>query len=269
MKSFKDKTVVITGGATGIGFALAKQFAADGAKIVIGEPREERLKQAADELAGTGAEVFTQVLDVSDAKSVESFADFAWQQCGSVHVLINNAGVGLGVRPIMDVSLEDLHRLFGVNFFGVWHGSTIFGKRMIEQGEPAAIYNLGSENSLFNAMPRMAAYIASKHAVRGLTEALRDELPDFIDVGLIIPGFVKSEMTPPPFGDFAMEADAFAEKVMQQIRDGAFYIVGHAYNIERVKPIHEEIERAYATYAPRYEGDEEYDVRTLVARFMD
>ncbi len=267
MLSFRDKTVVITGGATGIGFALAKRFGADGAKVVIGEPRRDRLDDALAALAGLGVEADAMTMDVTDPASVAAFADFAWDRRGAVHLLINNAGVGLGPKRMTDLPLKDVRRVFDVNFFGVWHGAAEFGRRMVEQGEPAAIYNTGSENSFFNAMPKMAAYIASKHAVRGLTEAMREEFPDFITIGLICPGFVKSEMTPPPFGDLAMDADLFAEKAVEQIRAGAFYVVTHACNMDRIKPVHDEIEAAYARYAPRYDGDDAFDVRTLAARF--
>lgn len=265
MKSFKDKTVVITGGATGIGFGLAKRFGTEGAKIVIGEPRQDRLDEAITVLKALGIEASDMVMDVSDPESVEAFADFAFATYGAVHVLINNAGIAIPRAPIVDVPLDDLHRLMNVNFFGVWHGAAIFGKRMIEQGEPAAIYNLASENSFFNAVTKSAAYIASKHAVRGLTEAMRDEFPDFIQVGMIVPGFVASEMTRGS-EQFAMDADTFAEKVVEQIRAGEFYVVTHSYNAVRIKPIHNRIEEAYARNAPRYEGDEEYDVPTLLAR---
>lgn len=267
MTSYKGKTVAITGGATGIGFALAKRFGAEGANIVIGEPRQGRLDQAIAALSGLGVEARAQVLDVTEPDSVEAFADFAWNAFGAVHLLINNAGVGLGMRSLVKLPLEDMRRVFDVNVFGVWHGAASFGRRMIEAGQPAAIYNVGSENSFFNAAPKTAAYIASKHAVRGLTEALREDMPDFITVGLICPGFVHTEMTRGPFGQFAMDADTFAEKVVEQIRAGEFYVVTHSYNIERIRPVHEEIEAAYARYAPRHEGDEEHDVRTLMARY--
>lgn len=265
MESFKDKTVVITGGATGIGFGLAKRFGAEGAKIVIGEPRQARLDAAIADLNALGIQAAAMVMDVSDPGSMDAFADFAVRTFGPVHVLINNAGISIPRAPMVDVPLEDLHRLMNVNFYGVWHGAALFGKRMIEQGEPAAIYNLASENAFFNAVTNSAAYIASKHAVRGLTEAMRDEFPDFIQVGMIVPGFVASEMTRGS-EQFAMDADTFAEKVIEQIRAGEFYVVTHAYNIVRIKPIHDKIEDAYARNAPRYEGDEEYDVPTLLAR---
>jgi NAD(P)-dependent dehydrogenase (short-subunit alcohol dehydrogenase family) len=265
MDSFKDKTVVITGGATGIGFGLAKRFGSEGAKIVIGEPRQSKLDEALQALKNLGIEAAAMVMDVTDAESMAAFADFAWDTYGGVHVLINNAGIGLGRKPMVDVAIEDLHKVMNVNFFGVWHGAAVFGKRMIAQGEPAAIYNLASENAFFNAIKNSAPYIASKHAVRGLTEAMRDEFPDFIKVGMIVPGFVASDMTKGS-EQFAMDADTFAEKVVEQIRTSEFYVVTHSYNIVRIKPIHDEIEAAYERNAPRYEGDEEYDVPTLIAR---
>jgi NAD(P)-dependent dehydrogenase (short-subunit alcohol dehydrogenase family) len=265
MDSFKDKVVVITGGATGIGFGLAKRFGKEGAKIVIGEPRQAQLETALADLNALGIEASTMVMDVTDPKSMEAFADFAWDTYGGAHVLINNAGIAIGRNAMVDIPLEDLHRLMNVNFFGVWHGAATFGKRMIEQGEPAAIYNLASENAFFNAVQKSAPYIASKHAVRGLTEAMRDDFPDFIQVGMIVPGFVASDMTKGS-EQFAMDADTFADKVVEQIRAGEFYVVTHSYNMVRIKPIHDAIEAAYERNAPRYDGDDEYDVPTLIAK---
>ncbi|MEO0881563.1 MAG: SDR family oxidoreductase [Pseudomonadota bacterium] len=268
MGDFKDKCIVITGGATGIGFALAKAFGAEGAKIVIGEPRQEKLKEAAAKLSDLGIEAATMVMDVTDPESVEAFANFAWATYGPVDGLINNAGVSQIAASVTTTPLEDLRRVFDVNLFGVWHGSAIFGERMEREGKPAFIYNVGSENSFFTAAPGIAAYVASKHAVRGLTEAMREEFPDFITVGLICPGFVRSDMTHSALGEMAMDADEFAGKVIAQIRAREFYVVTHAYNVERFRPIHDEIEAAYATYAPRYDGDDEYDVRTAIKKFM-
>lgn len=263
--NYSGKTIVITGGATGIGFALAKAFGHEGANIVIGEPRDDKLDEAANSLSGLGIQVSTMVMDVTDAASVERFADFAWSTYGGVDLLINNAGIALPRAAITDIDVKDLRRLFDVNFFGVWHGAASFGLRMIDRGKPAAIYNVASENAFFNAVQKSAPYIASKHAVRGLTEAMRDDFPDFIKVGMIIPGFVASDMTA-GLEAFAMDADRFASKVIEQINAGGFYIVTHSYNIEHIRPIHAEIERAYAENAPRYDGDEKYDVQLLIEK---
>ncbi|WP_299327080.1 SDR family oxidoreductase [Parasphingopyxis sp.] len=266
MDNFAGKTVVITGGATGIGFALAKAFGADGANIVIGEPRENRLKEAVSALGEQGIDARYMVMDVTDPASVEAFADFAWDAYGAVHVLINNAGISIPQAPVAEVPLKNAHAVFDVNFFGVWHGCAIFGKRMIDQGTDAAIYNLASENAFFTAVGNSAAYVASKHAVMGMTEAFREEMPDHIRVGTIFPGFVQSEMSPPEVQKFAMDADHFAEIVLKQIRAGEDFIVSHAYNIEHIEARYERLARAFATYAPRYEGDDEFDVPTLVAK---
>lgn len=262
MEKFTDKTVVITGGATGIGFALARQFGADGANIVIAEPREVRLKEAVEKLEGEGITARYFVCDVTRPEQVEALADFAWGAFGAVHVLVNNAGISMRQRPMTEVRLDKLRALFDVNFFGVWHGAATFGRRFIEQGVPAAIYNLGSENAFFSAVPNSAAYVASKHAVHGLSVALREEMPDFITVGMICPGWVATELVDKRLHPLAMDADRFAAIVMQQVRAGEFYIVSHAYNMEHITARYEEVSKAYATYAPRYAGDEEYDVRT-------
>ena len=197
MKNLKNKVIAITGGATGIGFALAKTLGSEGAKIVIGEPRKEKLLQAVDNLKDMGIEAFEAYLDVTDLKSVEDFAEFTIKCFGRVDMLINNAGIA-GARGRIDkVDVVEAKKIFDVNFFGVWHGCAVFSKKMIEQGTKSAIYNLGSENSLFIAVPKSVAYVASKHSVFALSESLRNDLPDFIHVGTILSLIHISEPTRP------------------------------------------------------------------------
>lgn len=264
MKLYENSTIIITGGATGIGFGFAQKFGKNGATIIIGEPRQDKLGQAISVLRAEGIDAHSHPLDVTQLDSVEAFADFAFSQKHPVKIVINNAGVSMRPTPMTRQPIEQVRALFDVNFFGVWHGCSIFGKKLIAQNTPAAIYNIGSENSFFTAAPNIAAYVASKHAVRGLTEAMQEEMPDHISVGLICPGFVQSELTPPPFGDLAMNTEQFIDMAYEQIEAGEFYIVSHAYNIERIRPIHDNIESAYQTYAPRYDGDIKYDVRYLI-----
>jgi short-subunit dehydrogenase len=111
-----------------------------------------------------------------------------------------------------------------------------------------------------------AAYVSSKHAVLAITEALQEEVPEFIEVGLICPGFVRSELGDEGAMEFAMDTDKYTSIAMEQIKNGEFYIVSHAYNIVRINDRHDRIEKAYQRYAPRYEGDEEFDVRTLLEK---
>ena len=262
MQDFDGKVVVITGGATGIGFALAKQFAEHGARIVLAARRRERLDEAAATLSASGAEARVFECDVTRRDQVEALADFAWGEFGRVDVIVNNAGVLPTLSPVIETNQDDVQRVFDVDFFGVWNGVSVFGKRFVAQETPAAIYNVGSENCFFSAVPRGGGYVAAKHAVLAMTEALREELPGHVEVGLICPGLVRSELG--DVTDDGMDTDEFAASAMTQILAGEFLIVSHAYNIVRIRARYEEIEAAYARYAPRYEGDDEFDVRTLM-----
>jgi NAD(P)-dependent dehydrogenase (short-subunit alcohol dehydrogenase family) len=264
MQDFNGKVVVITGGATGIGFALAKQFAQQGARLVIAGIQRDRLEEAARALSSKTEQVEITECDVTDRAQVDGLANFAWEKCGRVDVIVNNAGVGPIPSTVIDAKPEDVQSVLNVNLFGVWNGVSIFGRRFIEQGTPAAIYNVGSENSFFNAIPEGAGYVLSKHAVLAMTVALREELPKHIEVALICPGLVRSELAKET--QEGMDTDQYAELVMKQIKAGEFYIVSHAFNMVRIKARWNEIEAAFNQYAPRYEGDVEFDVRTLGAK---
>ncbi|MGF6771838.1 NAD(P)-dependent dehydrogenase (short-subunit alcohol dehydrogenase family) [Paraburkholderia sp. GAS199] len=264
MKDFNGKVVVITGGATGIGFALAKQFAKKGAQLLIAAIQMKRLEEAKEKLSPLTSRVEIFECDVTKREQVEALAAYAWEKFGHVDVIVNNAGVGPIPSKVIDAKYEDVQSVLAVNLFGVWNGVSVFGKRFIAQGTPAAIYNVGSENSFFNAIPEGAGYEISKHGVLAMTVALREELPKHVEVALICPGLVLSELAKET--QEGMPTDKYAEIVMNQIVAGEFYIVSHAFNFVRISARWREIEAAFAKYAPRYEGDVEYDVRTIGAR---
>ncbi|MDR5760867.1 SDR family NAD(P)-dependent oxidoreductase [Caballeronia sp. LZ035] len=264
MQDFNGKVVVITGGATGIGFALARQFGQQGAQLLIAGMNPARLEHAAKELAGHASRVEIFECDVTDRNQVEALADFAWGKFKHVDVIVNNAGVGPVPSSVIDARPEDVQSVLAVNLFGVLHGVSVFGKRFIAQKTPCAIYNVGSENAFFNAIPEGAGYVASKHAVLAVTVALREEAPDFMDVALICPGLVRSELAKET--QEGMDTDKYAAIVMKQIKAGEFYIMSHAYNFVRISARWREVEAAFTKYAPRYEGDIEFDVRTLGAK---
>ncbi len=269
MKNFNDKVVVITGGATGIGFGFAKAFGLEGAKLVLSARRENRLQEAVAKLNKLGVEASYFCADVTKMEEVEALADFAWNTYGKVDVIINNAGMMVPHSPAVFMPLEHFHAIFNVNYFGVVMGSQVFGRRFIEQETPAAIYNIGSENSLFHGTPLNGAYVGTKHAVYALTHSLREELPEFIDVSLICPGFVMSELGPEENMQHGMPTDEFIEKAMPQLKANEFFVVTHAYNMERIEHKHQILKEAYQKYAPRYEGDVRYDVRTVVKPILE
>jgi NAD(P)-dependent dehydrogenase (short-subunit alcohol dehydrogenase family) len=262
MQSYTDKVVVITGSGSGIGFALAKRFGLDGAKVVVSDVSSEHVQAAIADLGELGVDVAGCACDVTSRSEVEALADFARSTHGSVDVLVNNAGIGQVPTPLLDVDLEDFRRVHEVNLYGVLNGIQVFGRIFLEQGTPAGIYNLGSENSIYPCVPMSHAYVSSKHAVLAVTELLAEELPDFVEVALIMPGLVDSAMTRQFFR--GMNTDEFASKVMTQLKAGEFYVVSHAYNRVRLEERYAGIAAAYDKYAPRYEGDDEYDIRTLV-----
>jgi NAD(P)-dependent dehydrogenase (short-subunit alcohol dehydrogenase family) len=268
MMQYSGKTAVITGGATGIGLALAKQLGTAGARIILFEPREHVLGEAADTLKSLGIDAKYFAGDVTDAAAVEALADYAWAENGRGDIIINNAGIGGPRGGVLDTDLAEARALYDVNFWGVWNGIQAFGRRYRADGLPAAIYTTASENALFNAAPfGGGAYVSGKHAVYGLMDVLRREVAVKADManialGVIIPGWVATALS----RNIGMDADQFAANIFAQMQAGEYYLVSHAYNIVRLRERIAELEAAYARYAPRYDGDEEYDVQLYYAR---
>ncbi len=194
MQEFENKVVVITGGAAGIGFAMAKRFAAEGARLVLADINEDGVRQAADDLAAeTGAEVLAVVTDVSKAESVQDLARATLDRFGAVDVLINNAGIGVS-DSTWDTSIADWEFTLGVNVWGVIHGVRTFVPIMRERGEEAYVVNTASLAGL-GTVPTLGAYCASKHAVVGLTEALHLELRVLespVRAAVLCPSFVNT-----------------------------------------------------------------------------
>jgi NAD(P)-dependent dehydrogenase (short-subunit alcohol dehydrogenase family) len=248
--AFAGKVAVITGGGSGIGAALGRALAAAGGRVL-----------AAD-VAGDG--VFP--CDVTRPEALEALADEAWERFGRVDLLVNNAGIGLGGKRLAEMSLEDARQVFEVNFWGVWHGCRAFAPRLAAQDHASAIYNVASENALFCAVKRSAAYIATKHAVLGLTESLREDLPAHVHAGTIIPGWVGTPINPEAIRNHAMDADRYAAIIVPQLLARERFVVSHAYNAVRMHERIGAIDDAFARNAPRYDGDEEYDVRLYIER---
>ncbi len=203
---------------------------------------------------------------MSDLAQVEALAATAFNRLGRVDLVFNNAGVGGPRGKLWDVEPEVARAHFDVNFWGVWHGCRAFAPRLAEQASPSAIYNTGSENSLFCAMPHSAAYIAAKHAVLGLTENLREDLPGHVHAGLVIPGWVHTAIGPDAVMRHGMAVEEFAGIIVPQMLARERFVVAHAYNTVRIHERIDALDAAYAAHAPRYAGDDEYDVRAVIAR---
>ncbi|WP_136415650.1 SDR family oxidoreductase [Herbaspirillum sp. ST 5-3] len=172
LKKVSDQIIVITGATSGIGLTTARQAAERGAKIVLVARNEDALKQLTFELSKKGSEAIYVVADVGIEEDVRRVAQAAIERFGGFDTWVNNAGVAIFGRN-EDVSVEDQHRLFQTNFWGVVYGSLIAAEHLKQRG--GALINLGSEVSDC-ALPLQGIYSASKHAVKGFTDSLRMEL---------------------------------------------------------------------------------------------
>src|SRR5690242_8294499 len=171
MRDFRNAVVVITGAGSGIGRALSQQFAAGGAELALADVNSAALEATRSLLAN--AKAATYEVDVADAGSVEAFARKVRQDFGRATILVNNAGVAL-YGSFEELALAEFEWLFRINFWGVIHGCKFFLPLLKEQKE-ARIVNTSSVFGLI-APPGQTAYGASKYAIRGFSESLREEL---------------------------------------------------------------------------------------------
>jgi NAD(P)-dependent dehydrogenase (short-subunit alcohol dehydrogenase family) len=258
MDPFSGRVAVITGGAGGIGMALARAFAARGAKLVLADIDEAALARSAAELRGGGATVHTVRADVGDRAEVDALADATHRQYGAVHIVCNNAGIAL-FGEIAQATHKDWEYTMRVNFWGVAHGVEVFVPRLIAQGDGGHIVNTASMAGLVG-MQWLGLYCASKFAVVGLTEALNRELaPHGIGVSVLCPMIVQTNINanslrmrpatlrnpghtdaPPDIEDGTMvgsviQPDEVARRVVRAIERKDLYILTHAEQREILK----------------------------------
>lgn len=193
MQSFEDKVAVITGAASGIGKALAIQLAVLGTRVAIADVNEDKLRQTTEEILQQGGQVSWHVVDVSNRTATYDFADAVISQYGAVHIVINNAGVALSNVTVENLAYEDLEWILGVNLWGVIYGTKAFLPHLLRQRQ-ANLVNISSTFGL-TASGKAAAYSTSKFAVRGFTEALRQELRGTsVSVMVVFPGGIRTDV---------------------------------------------------------------------------
>jgi NAD(P)-dependent dehydrogenase (short-subunit alcohol dehydrogenase family) len=189
LKSLDRQVIVITGASSGIGLATARRAARKGAKLVLAARSVEDLNELVGEIRGKGGDALAVQADVGVEEDVHHIAAEAVGAFGGFDTWVNNAGVSI-YGPALDIATDDMRRLFETNFWGVVYGSRAACEHLRRRG--GALINIGSEVS-DKAAPLQAAYSASKHAVKGWTDALRMELEYQaapISVTLIKPGAI-------------------------------------------------------------------------------
>ena len=265
MQDLKGKVAVITGAASGIGYAVAERFVAEGLKVVLADVDDAALARATDRLRSRGATVLAARTDVSRGEDVEALARQTLAEFGAVDVLFNNAGV-LALESSWETTVADWQWLLGVNLWGVIHGIRVFVPIMLRQGTPGHIVNTGSSAGLTTGA-FMGAYNVSKHGVVALSENLYRELMTIgapIGVSVLCPGLVKTQLfdsdrnRPAALqnestagrhpaaqaleGSFrdslttrAVTPAAVADAVLAAIRENHFYIFTHADTKDAVR----------------------------------
>ncbi len=172
LKPLDQQVIVITGASSGIGLCTAESAAKQGAVIVLAARSGDTLDAVVDRISGAGGRCVSVTCDVANRADVRKVADAAVAHFGRIDTWVNNAGLAIYGR-LDEVSEEDSRRLFDVNFWGVVHGSLVALPHLKKQG--GALINIGSEVSEA-AVPILGMYVASKHAVKGFTDALRIEV---------------------------------------------------------------------------------------------
>jgi NAD(P)-dependent dehydrogenase (short-subunit alcohol dehydrogenase family) len=252
MEQLAGKVAVITGGASGIGLALAHRLAAEEVRLVLLDIEQAALETAEQGLREAGATVLAIPTDVSSGASVDAAAARAREAFGIAHIIVNNAGVAGGTGPMWTLSESDWAWTLSVNLWGVIHGIRAFLPPLLASGEPGHVVNTASISGL-TSHPWMGPYTATKHAVVAMSEVLAKELElarAKVGVSVLCPGFVKtaisrSERNRPAehrekrapsanlgnimqqLVDAGVSAASIAERVVEAIREPRFYILTH------------------------------------------
>ena len=271
--SLAGKVSVITGGASGIGRALAEAMLAKGMQVMIADIEADRLAQVAAELGVPGVQT-----DVSDPDQVASLAARAVETFGTVHLLCNNAGIG-PMAPFVDLTLRDWQWMLDVNVRGVVHGITHFLPILRANAEGGHILNTGSMASMM-PVPTLATYCTAKYGIMGLSEVLAMEMAadgGKIGVTVLCPGPVSTDLGSSTrnrpahlagnLSDVILEdSEQFKDAVVDwitparaaqiaidAIERGDFYAITHPGMWPEVKARHDAIETAFADEAARRE----------------
>ncbi|EPA97645.1 MULTISPECIES: SDR family oxidoreductase [Pseudomonas] len=229
MLNIKDKVIAITGASSGIGEAAARLLASQGAKVVLGARRTDRLEKIAGDINACGGRAEFRALDVTDRKDVQDFIDFAVTCFDRVDVLVNNAGV-MPLSKLEALKVDEWDRMIDVNIRGVLHGIAATLPLMQRQ-RTGQIINIASIGA-YAVSPTAAVYCATKYAVRAISEGLRQEVGGNIRVTVIAPGVTESELAESisdeggraemkEFRKIAISADAIARAITYAIEQPA------------------------------------------------
>ena len=213
MKDVNGKVAFITGGGSGIGMWMATAFLKAGIKVVIGDLQGERVKKVEAKLREISDDVRSVQVDTASMESLENAANEVEAAFGNIHILCNNAGVGGGGK-ILDVPMENWHKLMDVNLWGVLHGIKVFLPRMLKHGEGGHVVNTSSFSGIVGH-DSQSNYGTSKFAIVGMSEFLRNDMQnESVSVSVLCPHIVDTPIFYPDLADADEEAIAERKKKM-------------------------------------------------------
>lgn len=193
MKRFAGRTVIVTGGGSGIGEASARAFFDEGACVVVADANEQAATSVADSL-GDSIRARAAAVDVSDRIQVDALMAATFERLGRLDVLVNSAGIR-GVGSVMDAEAEQWRRVHAINLDGTLNTMQAFSRLVSKAGKSGAIVNLSSVAGIIG-VPNRAAYVSSKHAVSGITREMAIECGKLgIRVNAVAPGMIRTPMT--------------------------------------------------------------------------
>jgi len=232
MKRLEGRVAVITGSASGIGFAIADRLAKEGSRLVMTDIDAAALATASAQVRASGAEVETVQLDVRDPAGVERVAAFTVERFGALHVAVNNAGI-VNRGLVWELSTEDWQRVLDINLWGVVHGCRYFVQRILETAEEGHVVNVASMAAVL-PQDRLGPYTVAKHGVLGLSDVLRADLAAVdapVGVSVVMPGRIRTAMNPIGTVDPATVAD----NVVDAMRNGRPYVFTDHHSAEDVR----------------------------------
>ena len=264
MRDLNGKVAFVTGGGSGIGFGMVRNFLAEGMKVAVADVNDDRLTEVREALSGSNS-IHLLKVDVSDRDQLRAAAREAIDVFGNIHVLCNNAGVG-GGGSADDPDFDAWDRALSINLGGVVNGAKIIVPHIRAHGEGGHIVNTSSMAGIV-PLPSMGAYATAKYAVRGFTESLRMSLAsEGIGVSCLFPGLTRTRIMDVPNGepdraaqdatdhmaavfraamDAAMDPMELGAMVVRGIRENLPYIATHLEFLDEVRTLHQELESAF------------------------
>ncbi len=280
--------MVVTGGASGIGAALAVEAAARGAStVVVSDVDMAAAAETVESIVASGAQAEAHTCDVSKADEVEALAAAVARDHGTPAVVCANAGVMPPGSTLLEAATADAAWVVSVNMLGVFHTVGSFGRLMAADASGGWLLVTGSEHSVGVPHPNAGLYTATKHAVLGMSDVLRAELPDHVGVSVLCPGLTVSRLWDaasqrpdrfggsasgdPGAGDFmeqmGMDADTVARRAFDGVAAGHFLIPTHYHARTYAERRAAEMAEAYDRLAELDTTD--YDLGTVLTNYLE